>query len=331
MLQGESPPVQSQRGQIDTLSGNLRTIRQTGVAATLFLKGPVMTRFICLSAVLISFACGATSASAWQQAKETCINALLSDGSKTYELMVVEDFAFIGSPDLSPDGKKVALDGWKTGQTTQDAHLLIADLETGDIRDLGPGAMPTWSPEGSLIAFSQYSGGVWIRSVNGTESKQIDANGWGIQWSPDGRKLAYTIGGQLMIYDILADKKKEVFPAGGLPYQHLYWNCTWSPDSKKVAVKAMKAENTFELAIVTVEGDKPEVHFCGSANDLLEDIAWHPDGTRLVVPNHKGRLMVFKPEGNEPSEELKGQPSDRSNSGSTWSRDGKVLVFMSTK
>jgi TolB protein len=282
------------------------------------------------TAALLAFVLLSPTAFAWQE-KESCINAITSDGSKTYELMTVEEFGAIGSPDLSPDGKKVAFDGWKTGQRTSDAHVLIADLETGDIRDLGPGAMPTWSPEGSLIAFSQYNGGVWIRSVNGTDSKQIDPKGWGIQWSPDGRKLAYPIGGQLMIYDVLADKKKEVFPAGGMPYRHLYWNCNWSSDSKKIAIKALKSENNYELAIITVEGDKPEVHVCGSANDLAEDIAWHPDGTRLVVPNHKGRLMVFKPEGNEPPQELQGQPTDRSNVAATWSRDGKLLVFFSRK
>lgn len=290
-----------------------------------------MTRFTCLSAALISFACSATPASAWPT--ETCINALLSDGSKTYELMVIEDYAFIGSPDLSPDGKKVALDGWKVGQQPHDARLLIADLETGDIRDLGPGAMPTWSPEGSLIAFSQYSGGVWIRSVNGTESKQIDPNGWGIQWSPDGRRLAYTIGGQLMIYDVLAEKKKEVFPANAVPYDRIRWNCTWSPDSKKVCFIGDKVQvgPDLRLVIVAVDGDKPEPQVLDVANGLLEDIAWHPDGTRIVVPNREGRLMVYRPDGSEPPQELKGQPTDRNNGGSSWSRDGKLLVFMSTK
>jgi hypothetical protein len=41
--------------------------------------------------------------------------------------------------------------------------------------------------------------------------------------------------------------------------------------------------------------------------------------------------MVFKPEGNEPPQELQGQPTDRSNVAATWSRDGKLLVFFSRK
>lgn len=291
-----------------------------------------MPRSVAALAIVISVASSPSSANAWQETQgEFCINAITADGSQTSELIVLEDFVSGGSADISPDGKKAVLDAWKKGQNAGNAHVIIADLETGELKDLCPGAMPTWSPEGSLVAFSQYSGGVWIRSVTGTESKQVDPNGWGIQWSPDGRKLAYAIGGQLVIYDILADKKKEVFGAGGLPYQRIFYNGQWSPDSKKYAVKAAKADQTLDLAIITVEGDKPDVHVCGSATDLMEDYAWHPDGSKLVAPTQKGRLVVFNPAGTEPPYEFPGQPKDRFINGCTWSRDGKTLIFTSTK
>jgi TolB protein len=291
-----------------------------------------MARSFRVSALLLTFALPAAPLYAWQETQgEFCINAITADGSQTSELIVLEDFISGGSADISPDGKKAVLDTWKKGQGAGNAHVIIADLETGEVKDLCPGAMPTWSPEGSLVAFSQYSGGVWIRSVAGTESKQVDPRGWGIQWSPDGRKLAYTVGGQLVIYDVLADKKKEVFGAGGLPYQSIFYNGQWSPDSKKYAVKAAKNNSSFDLAIITVEGDKPDVHVCGSATELMEDYAWHPDGTKLVAPTKQGRLVVFNPAGTEPPYEFPGQPKDRLINGCTWSRDGKTLIFTSTK
>jgi len=291
-----------------------------------------MTRSVQLPTIVVAFALLSSSLHAWQETMgEFCINAITADGSQTSELIVLEDFISGGSADISPDGKKAVLDAWKEGQNAGNAHVIIADLESGELKDLCPGAMPTWSPEGSLIAFSQYGGGVWIRSVNGTEAKQVDSNGWGIQWSPDGRKLAYSNGPQLVIYDVLTDKKKEVFGTGGLPYQRIFYNGQWSPDSKKYAVKAAKNNSSFDLAIITVDGDKPDVHVCGTANDLMEDYAWHPDGTRLVAPTKQGRLVVFNPAGTETPYEFPGQPKDRFINGCTWSRDGKTLIFTSTK
>lgn len=285
-----------------------------------------------LGFVAVLVALWGASVSAWEEKKkEVSLCAMPLDGGPSQEAIVFEDLGFVGSPDISPDGKKLAADGWKADQKTQDAHVLIVDLETGEVQDLGPGAMPTWSPDGSLISYSSYSGGVWIRSVKGQEQKQVDANGWGIQWSPDGKKLVYTVGRQLMVYDVLAGTKKEVFPQNSSPYQHFYWNCNWSPDSKKVCIKAMKGNDQYELVIVTVDGDKPETKVLGSANEIHEDVSWHPDGTRIFAANHQGRVLVFRPDGSEPPQELKEQPTEKVNGNLTVSKDGKLLLFTSVK
>lgn len=39
----------------------------------------------------------------------------------------------------------------------------------------------------------------------------------------------------------------------------------------------------------------------------------------------------FDPDGEDPPKPLAGQPTDRHNSGMSWSKDGKMLVFESCK
>ena len=67
------------------------------------------------------------------------------DGANLRRLPQIPKYTVLGSPDISPDGRWIGLDGWKQGEGTSDARLLFVELETKEFRDLGPGAMPTWS------------------------------------------------------------------------------------------------------------------------------------------------------------------------------------------
>jgi Tol biopolymer transport system component len=272
------------------------------------------------------------------------VYATRADGSPAWELATLKDYPNAYSPELSPDGTRVALDGWKEGQNGSDAHILVVNLNDGSVEDLGRGAMPSWSADGTWIAYSNYAPnhGVYIRQVQGGMEELIEAGGWGIQWSPDGKRLAYARGGNLIIYDLATKTKHAVFPENKpLPYQQIYWNCGWSPDSKRVcfkarrqtmkvwrpAVKSPAANHRDETAVVNVDGD-PQIKVCCDAADVAEDVAWHPDGTRVVIPK-AGQLYEFNPTTNEPPQLFPGLPADRTNAGMCWSRDGEILVFMS--
>jgi Tol biopolymer transport system component len=67
-----------------------------------------------------------------------------------------------------------------------------------------------------------------------------------------------------------------------------------------------------------------------------EDIAWHPDGSRVTVPrqpapDQPGQIYEFDPDGEKPPVLLAGQPADRNNAGMCFSRDGKTFIFVSYK
>ena len=263
--------------------------------------------------------------------------AMDSDGRNARKVADFADFAIINSPEVSPDGHLVAVDGWKSDQNLRDARVLIVDVRSGETKNLCRGAMPTWSPDGKWISFCKYGDerGVYIRSLDGAVERLLDRNGWGIQWSPDGLKAAYARGGKLVVHNFVSDTERVVEPADW-DYTYIYWNATWSPDSDQLCFKAKHEDGHSEFAIVNVSGDMAAVRRRIKADGYNEDIAWRPDGMRILVPRkplHGARAQIceFSPHGSASPTPIEGQPDDRHQSGMCWTKDGKTLFFISHK
>jgi Tol biopolymer transport system component len=113
--------------------------------------------------------------------------AMEADGRNARKVAHVPDYPFINWPEISPDGTRVAVDGWKAGEKNNDAVILIVDIKTGDVENAGKGCMPTWAPNGKSIALCKYGAdqGVYIPSLDGKTEVRIDPHGLGIQWSPE--------------------------------------------------------------------------------------------------------------------------------------------------
>jgi Tol biopolymer transport system component len=250
----------------------------------------------------------------------------------------IPEFPIINSPEISPDGRWIAVDGWKHDENLQDARLLFVSPQTGDVRNLGIGAMPTWSRDGRWIAFSKYgpNGGVFITQFDGLDQRLIDSDGWSIQFSPDGLKAAYSVRGTMVVYDFIGDSKRALIPTNNVSYEFIYHNSTWSPDSKRICFKGKRRGGGEEFGIISAVDDAPVVRVRCSAEDYHPDIAWHPDGLRIAVPRKEkpgehARLDEFNPDSDDPPVPVKGQPTDRHNGGLCWSRDGRTLYFVSYK
>jgi Tol biopolymer transport system component len=260
-----------------------------------------------------------------------------SNGRNARTLAYAPGYHIINSPEISPDGRFVAVDGWRAKESLTAARLLVIDIKSGDVDNLGAGAMPNWSPDGKWMAFCKYFNerGVFVRSLDGKTERHIDPRGWGIQWSPDGWKVAYARGNRFVVHNFVSGLSREIVPPGW-DYTRIYWNPTWSPDSTEICFKARHKQGHDEFAIVSVESDVPTVRRRISADGFNEDIAWHPDGTRILIPQAPvdgvhGQIYEFDPAKDDEPSRLAGQPKDRHNAGMCWSRDGKTLFFISRK
>ena len=261
--------------------------------------------------------------------------------------ITIPDYPNIFSPEISPDGKWVAVDGWQRGENNISAHLLIASLETDEVRDLGIGCIPHWSADSRRIAYSKYGQGVFIRDFElDSDEESLDPQGWAIEFSPDGRKTAYVVNAtNFVIRDVATNEKRSVFAEGKSPYRYIEHNFAWSPDSQRICFKGHRADGGMEVGILNTTGGNPNLRLPLEANvrvlcdakDVASDFSWLAD-QRLMFPRTpagttRSQIHVIDPDGEigKPSVRYAKQPANRNNVGVSWSRDGKTFVYISTR
>jgi Tol biopolymer transport system component len=261
-----------------------------------------------------------------------------ADGTEVKPLVNMDDYDGHGSPTFSADGSKIAFDAWRAsaGESSSNAHVFVANADGSEPKDLGPGAMPSFSPDGKRLAFTRYDpSGVWIMNADGGEAEMIDAQGWSGHFSPDGRALAYAFnsdGGDVAIFDLKSRARRTILEGDqDDDYVYVRWNLCWSPDGKQVCFKAQKADDTCDLAVCEVEGSAKGFKVLVEG-EMDEDAAWHPDGRLILVslPDtmRKTRQLFLIDSTMDPRPRyLVGQPADRDNINACWSPDGKRIVF----
>ena len=120
------------------------------------------------------------------------------------------------------------------------------DLSTSQLSVIAPGAAPSWSPDGSSIAFVHFEGedsgdtvatavmnadGSDLReypSLTGTWGNQGAVVGWRPQWSPDGTRIALIVGwsGPETVHTMAPDGAEYLTHALGMTYVSGLW---WQP------------------------------------------------------------------------------------------------------
>ncbi len=303
------------------------------------MKSVVLASLCCASCMLFFNAeIASLVADEKPKVKRTRFYLATPEGKDPKEFYVAEDYYNTGSPSFSPDGTKLAHDCWKSqeGESFSNVQILVVNADGSHSKVLGPGAMPSWSPGGNRIAFSQPSpSGVAIMNADGSDRKMIEAGGWGAQWSPDGKKIAYRVyssgKSNLRIYDLIEDSKRDVFPEGESPYSLIYWNMAWSPDSNWLCFLGRNAaDKMFEVATVNVAGMKEgyKVHYKSKVSPY-QDMAWHPSGEMIVFGSdtQPRQLLKFNPAEDKPPEPLDIKVDGNINGDVSFTPDGLHLLF----
>lgn len=162
--------------------------------------------------------------------------------------------------DFTRDGK------WITYVSYPEGTLWRSRIDGSDRRQLTIPPMavvnPRWSPDGRLIAFTDFSNGsrkeiddgtprrIYVISADGGSPMLIaagPANPTDPAWSPDGNSIAYSGGGAdnasdaIQILDIRTQRSVAV------PGSQGFWSLRWSPDGKHLIALSGFPSNKFML------------------------------------------------------------------------------------
>jgi Tol biopolymer transport system component len=165
---------------------------------------------------------------------------------------LTRDIGSLYAPELSPDGGRIVFTNhgsgiWVMKPDGKNPHPLTSrdDID------------PTWSPDGSMIAFASSRAGdrqLFVMNADGSDIRQVtDLNNMGGRstWSPDGTRLAFYRGpaGDHDIYIINIDGTGLVRLTNG--GDNL--GPSWSPDGNWIAFTSFRDGNN-EIYIIHPDG-----------------------------------------------------------------------------
>jgi Tol biopolymer transport system component len=281
------------------------------------------------------------------QELETRIFVCQPDGSGMKLLVEMTDYRMQGSPAWSQDGKLIAFDAWRPdlGEKNTESKIIVVNADGSAPRILGDGAMPSFSPRHNRVAFTRYQPnyGVWVMSIEGPDKELVllDDEGWGADWSPDGKQIVYTVFGNeqsnLVVFDLIEGERTLLFEEGKSPYSSFFWNFAWSPDGRYIAFKGQRVEGEkFELGIVDARGAKHGL-ITRVEGEATPNIGWSHESKRIFfsqkTKERGGRVQIYTvaADNMEPPQLLPGQDPLRANITAALSPDGKQLLIVSRK
>ncbi len=241
------------------------------------------------------------------------------------------------APDWSPNGTKIAFHG-DHGNQVSDVYVINTD-GTGEVQltdgwsmyeqceeDCTPGtdgAFPTWSPDGSKIAF-EGSGQLWVMNSDGSSQAPITNTSWGYDlqpsWSPDGAKIAVAKSGEVAVVNANGTGLTTLTSAPGAD-----GSPEWSPDSAKIAFTTMRDDMGDEIYTMNQGGGAVRSLTNHWGNEL--DTAWSPDGRRVAFLSTRDgnrEIYVMNSDGTNQTR-LTNTSGDESDV--VWSPDGTKIAY----
>jgi len=205
---------------------------------------------------------------------ELRVMTILDDGARNYHVQP------------SPDGKSIAFDSDRDGERA----VYIADRDGSNVRRVsgeGYAAVPTWSPDGTELAFIRAEPGnakvwnLWLLTLATGDSQRLThyqyGQTWSGSWFPDGHRIAYAHENRLYVMELptLRTRSFETPVAG-----RLIRTPAVSPDGTRIVFQVYRnGVWLLDLADGSMR--------CVLADPTAEEFAWAPDGHRVAFHSRR--------------------------------------------
>ena len=142
---------------------------------------------------------------------------------------------------------------------------------------VGAARSPAWSPDGRRIAYTVEEG-VVISPVGSTKHRVVAEGAYAPSWAPDGKRLAVMSGSGIDIVTLATGKRETVLENGGAA-ETSNSSPAWSPDGKTIAyVVDIDVPGAGRLALYDLSTRKARL----TGVHMQHAPDWRPDGAALA-------------------------------------------------
>jgi putative cell wall-binding protein len=245
------------------------------------------------------------------------------------------DYATVLGPVWSPDGAYVA---W-----SYNGNMVVARSDGSVSYSFGNG-LPTWSPDSTQLAFAGPNG-IVISSPDGSNQRTLPVMGGGLEWSPDGSRIAYVppqssptapeidairpdgTGQKTLVSSASLAAAAATEPSGGCGAVQFATSGPWSPDGRLIAIntgtQSVSSDQESETSCSQVAVADATTGKATMMPTQGNGPAWAPDGSALAYTGGGG-IEIYRADGSLTAigaTSIVGAPS--------WSPDAGQITYRS--
>ena len=219
-------------------------------------------------------------------------------------------------------GIKIAFTCWRDGNYEICVMDGDGDNEVRLTDDPAKDHEPSWSPDGTRIAFNR-DHHIYVMDSDGRNLMEL-TGGSEPAWSPDGAKIAFTR------YQALKRQIWVMDADGGNEVQLTQWgenyNPAWSADSNRIAFVTRKRHAGHEIYAMDSDGSN-QIRLTHDSEEK-ENSSWSPDGQWIAFDSYRNKvyhIYVVKTDGSGRTSRLTRRRQGHSHP--AWSPDGDTIAY----